>query len=114
MTELVIRLLARMEFAIVMATEAKTPFVALNKEDAEDLYRILKENTAEVEIDGGGTYWFVCGECRTAVGSKDKYCRECGRRLIWDGVYLKTPGTERVPDDLRSEGEEREQEPGEP
>ena len=83
-------------------------------ETAKKILELIKENTAEVEIEGGGTYWFVCGECRVTVGSKDKYCRECGRRLIWDGVYLKATGAERVPDDLRSAGTEREQKPGEP
>ena len=43
------------------------------------------EKTAEAEIEGDGrnVWWFVCGECHTAIDEKDKYCRECGRRLIW-------------------------------
>lgn len=44
----------------------------------------LKENgTARVELEGGGsTWWHVCEECRTTVAATDKFCRECGRRLI--------------------------------
>ena len=43
----------------------------------------METKTAEVEVEGGGTSWFyVCGECRTAINRWDKYCHECGRRLI--------------------------------
>jgi len=41
--------------------------------------------TAEVEIEGDKwTWWYVCGECHSAVNLRDEKCRECGRRLIWD------------------------------
>ena len=47
------------------------------------IYR-TQSKEAEVEPEGGGTFWFhVCGECRTAINRWDKYCHECGRRLIW-------------------------------
>lgn len=39
------------------------------------------------ELEGGGsTWWFVCGECHTAIDRCDRFCRQCGRRIIWDGV----------------------------
>ena len=48
----------------------------------------LRTETAEVELEGGGsTWWYVCEECRKAVDTSDKYCRECGRKLKWEG-YL--------------------------
>ena len=76
---------------------------------------VAQPKEAEVEIEGGWPeWWFVCGECHVQVSSMDIYCGTCGRRLDWSGVYLKAPGAERVPDDLRSAGAEREQEPGEP
>lgn len=38
----------------------------------------------EAEIEGGEEiWWFVCGECRSAIDPKDKFCRECGRKIIW-------------------------------
>ena len=81
-------------------------------------YKELKEEekqTAEVEADGGWpSWWFGCGECHAMLDTRDEYCKQCGRRLDWSGVYLKKTSAERVPDDLRSEGTEREQEPGEP
>lgn len=109
------RLTNKLEFAIVMAKVAEAPFVALNKDEAVEIYEKLKEKAAEVEIEGGIlNWWFVCGECQMQISKGDKYCRQCGRELDWSGIYLKETGAERVPDDLRSEGAEREQEPGEP
>lgn len=44
----------------------------------------LQLRTAEAEMEGGGhTWFFVCGECHTAIDSKDRYCRQCGREIIW-------------------------------
>lgn len=37
----------------------------------------------DTEGDGRSTWWYVCEECRTAIEWKDKYCRECGRRIKW-------------------------------
>lgn len=40
----------------------------------------------ETEIEGGGsTWWYVCRECHTAVDHVDRFCRQCGRPLKWDG-----------------------------
>jgi len=54
--------------------------MAAKKNDA------LKEQSAPAEIEGDwrSTWWYVCGECHTAIGPNDKYCRECGRRIVWD------------------------------
>lgn len=36
----------------------------------------------EREMEGGGHNWFyVCGECHGLIGSNDKYCRHCGRKI---------------------------------
>ena len=40
---------------------------------------------AELE-GGGGSWWYVCGECHTAINYKDNYCRECGRKQNWEGL----------------------------
>lgn len=38
------------------------------------------------EIEGGGTTWFyVCDECHTAIDTYDKFCRQCGGEIIWEG-----------------------------
>ena len=44
-----------------------------------------KENTTEPEIEGDAraTWWYVCGECHTAIDRCDKYCRQCGRVILW-------------------------------
>ena len=88
--------------------------IKISLECIEDILELLKEQEkAKVETEGDLSWWFVCGECQMQISKGDKYCRQCGRELDWSGIYLKETGAERVPDDLRSEGAEREQEPGE-
>jgi len=41
------------------------------------------ETTAEVEGDGKSSWWYVCSECHTGLNDQDKYCRQCGRRILW-------------------------------
>ena len=51
---------------------------------AEEMERL---KPAEIEIEGGGTtWWHVCSECRTNVDTGDKFCRNCGRPLTWEGT----------------------------
>ena len=58
--------------------------VVLAMRDAAEELKTKDDNTAEAEIEGGGMSWFfVCGECHTAIDTKDKYCRCCGRKIIW-------------------------------
>lgn len=51
----------------------------------ENAVRLLRGTEAEAEFEGDGksTWWFVCGECHTALDTKDRFCRECGRKIIW-------------------------------
>lgn len=51
----------------------------------KDVISLLKgKKPVEAEIEGGGSaWWYVCGECHTAIDTKDKYCRECGTRIRW-------------------------------
>ena len=46
---------------------------------------LLKEQEpVEPELEGGGSsWWYVCGECHKAIDPKDKFCSECGRRILW-------------------------------
>ena len=52
---------------------------------ALDVNNLLQRNrAAEAEIEGDWhTWFFVCGECHGAIDSNDKYCRHCGREIIW-------------------------------
>lgn len=46
----------------------------------------LQQDPVKAELEGGGhTWWYVCEECRTAIDTKDKFCRECGRRIKRNG-----------------------------
>lgn len=38
----------------------------------------------EYEGDARSTWWYVCGECHTAVDWKQTRCNECGRRIRWE------------------------------
>ena len=50
----------------------------------DDAIELLKEKLPVVaEVEGGTTWWYVCGNCHTAIDRKDKYCRECGRLVKW-------------------------------
>lgn len=52
----------------------------------DDALAMLKEQEPvepEYEGDARSTWWWVCGECHTTVEEKDKFCRECGRRILW-------------------------------
>lgn len=53
----------------------------------KDAAEALEERIpVETEIEGGGsTWWHVCGECHTTVDHVDRFCRQCGRPLKWDG-----------------------------
>jgi hypothetical protein len=46
---------------------------------------LLKEQTTKPEIEGDArsTWWYVCEECHTAIDRCDKYCRQCGRFILW-------------------------------
>ena len=49
---------------------------------AEELAK-EKNAPAETEGDGRATWWYVCGECHTAIDTRDRYCRQCGTRIQW-------------------------------
>lgn len=54
-----------------------------------DIIAILKGRQTKAIIEGGGsTWWYVCDECHTAIDRKDKFCRECGRELMWNAKKL--------------------------
>lgn len=33
--------------------------------------------------DGGLAWHFVCGACKKEIDAGDKYCRVCGKRVLW-------------------------------
>jgi len=62
---------------------------------ADDAIAMLKEQDAVTPVldEQTGRIW-LCGNCRSYVGFEDndphdpnefdKYCRECGRRVLWE------------------------------
>lgn len=54
---------------------------------AETVLKVPKRpwEPVKAELEGGGSsWWHVCGECHGAIDSGDRYCRYCGRELIWE------------------------------
>jgi hypothetical protein len=53
-----------------------------------DALALLKEQDAvepEKGFSGSGvTWWYVCGNCKTAINPNDKYCHECGQAVKWE------------------------------
>ena len=62
--------------------ELQNAYGYLQKQFFEVQDKLLKEQEAEPEIEGGGsTWWYVCSECRGAIDESDRYCRHCGARM---------------------------------
>ena len=78
-----------LEFCIVMANSTEAPFVALKKEQADELYQLLREvveskEPLQPELEGGGrSYYMVCGDCHGIVDQGDHFCKHCGREINW-------------------------------
>ena len=49
----------------------------------EEAIEQMKPVQAEYEGDSKSTWWYVCGECHTAIDSRDRFCRQCGRPIQW-------------------------------
>lgn len=49
-----------------------------------DRIKMAEMEPVPVELEGGGwNWWYVCGECHAAVGTGDKTCKSCKRKLSW-------------------------------
>ena len=65
-------------------------FVYITKKEAEKCLELAEaEHTLLMEpvqanVEGGGnSWWYVCGECRSSLNPGDKYCHECGRKVVF-------------------------------
>ena len=68
---------------------------AVSDETIKNIIAMLKEQDAVTPVldERTGRIW-LCGNCRSYVGFEDndphdpnefdKYCRECGRRVLWE------------------------------
>lgn len=58
---------------------------------AETTARELKaqepvEPTIGGDADGPcGNWWYQCGKCKEAIDYHDRYCRNCGQAVKWNG-----------------------------
>lgn len=49
------------------------------------LLREQKPVEPHVEHDSDDDSWYYgCGACHEAIDYKDKFCRHCGRKVLWD------------------------------
>lgn len=51
-------------------------------QDALEL--LIATEPVKTKHNNGVTHWYVAAECDVTVNPGDKFCRECGRRLVWD------------------------------
>ena len=54
---------------------------------SDDALNLLKEQESvepEIQTGSGVSWWYICGNCKTALNPKDKFCHECGRRIKWE------------------------------
>lgn len=68
------------DWVYITKNEAKK---CLELAEAED---ILLSPPVHAEIEGGTTWWYVCGECHKPIDNSDSFCRHCGRKVKWDGL----------------------------
>ena len=67
------------KFVYILTTEAER---CLELAEAEDTL-MAEQVPAEYEGDARSSWWWVCGECHTTINTGDKFCRECGRKILW-------------------------------
>ena len=54
-------------------------------ESSKAALELLKaQEPVKTKHNNGVTHWYVSAECDVSVNPGDKYCHECGRRLVWD------------------------------
>lgn len=39
---------------------------------------------AEINGNGRGTWYYMCGVCCGQIDTSDKYCRHCGNAICWE------------------------------
>lgn len=67
------------KWVYILVTEAEK---CLELAEAEDT---IMMSPVPAELEGGGyNWWYVCGECHSTLNSHDKYCHECGRKILYE------------------------------
>lgn len=64
----------------------KSQIVHISIPTAETILELLKKQEpvkSKQLHSNGGTWWYFCGACETAISPNDKYCRKCGRPVEW-------------------------------
>ena len=54
------------------------------KDEIRGMILGCEDAKVKTKCNTGLTWWFVCTECDESVSPGDKFCRRCGRRLVWD------------------------------
>ena len=54
----------------------------LSQDALQTIEQLVKPVQAELEASGS-TWFGVCGECHGIIFTYDRYCKHCGRRIIW-------------------------------
>ena len=83
------KVIRRIEKQIEHCKEVDSDWISLTVETGRSILALIGEREpVAAEIEGGGngfgSWWYVCGECHGTIDRNDKYCRHCGRGLLWD------------------------------
>lgn len=54
------------------------------KYDALALLQAQGAVKVKIKCNTGMTHWYACGACDASVDRGDRFCRRCGRVLVWD------------------------------
>ena len=83
------KVIAGLEKALAASEAVDSGYIWITVGEGRKALELLKEQKpAEAKTMGEsklyGSWWFACGACGHAIDPEDNYCRECGRRVVWD------------------------------
>ena len=82
------KVIQRLNSQIALCKRDDSDWISMTVWDAKKILKLIEgRKPIEAEMEGGyPSWWYVCGECHSLIGSYDKYCRICGRELLWDQI----------------------------
>jgi hypothetical protein len=85
------KIIKRLKSQIAVCKEIDSDWISITVGTAKRILELISGNEKKVKVDlegGWPHWWFVCDECHIQIGSCDRYCRQCGGLLDWEGVRM--------------------------
>ena len=67
------------KWVYILVTEAEKCLELAEAEDTIFMDPVHAETRGE-----GITWWYACSECHSSLNPHDKYCHECGRKILYE------------------------------